>query len=48
MFNDDGELEYNRMRKARNRPASNYVSFGGIQFDAETTTALFYGLSAGL
>jgi hypothetical protein len=29
MFNDNGELEYSRMRQARNRPAANWITFGG-------------------
>jgi len=48
MFNEDGHLTYERLRWARNRPAQNWVQFGGIQFNAESATSFIYGAASGL
>lgn len=48
MFNEDGHMTYERMRWARNRPAQNWVQFGGVQFNAESATSFIYGAAAGL
>jgi hypothetical protein len=48
MFNEKGDLSYERLRWARNRPAQNWVQFGGIQFNAESATSFIYGAASGL
>ena len=48
MFDEDGHMSYERLRWARNRPAQNWVQFGGIQFNAESATSFFYGAASGL
>lgn len=48
MFDEKGDLTHERLRWARNRPAQNWVQFGGIQFNAESATSFFYGAASGL
>lgn len=48
MFDEKGDLSHERLRWARNRPAQNWVQFGGIQFNAESATSFFYGAASGL
>jgi hypothetical protein len=48
MFDDKGEMTHDRLRWARKRPHSIWTEIGGIQVDAETTSAWFYGFSQGL
>ena len=48
MFNEKGDLSHERLRWARNRPAQNWVQFGGIQFNAESATSFIYGAASGL
>ena len=48
MFDEKGNLSYERLRWARNRPAQNWVQYGGIQFNAESATSFLYGAASGL
>ena len=48
MFDEKGDLSHERLRWARNRPAQNWVQFGGIQFNAESATSFIYGAASGL
>lgn len=48
MFDEKGDLSHERLRWARNRPAQNWVQFGGIQFNAESATSFIYGSASGL
>ena len=48
MFDEHGKMTHERLRWARKRPHAIWTEVGGIQIDAETTSAWFYGLAQGL
>jgi len=48
MFDENGKMTHDRLRWARKRPHAIWTEVGGMQIDAETTSAWFYGLAQGL